>query len=264
MATKLIDRFQFNRAFFAKLAVILQYAAVFYFYTMLKKHGVFAVCYLIIILLNLFSEIEGFTGIKIFVKPLICISLAFYLFLNVNFKAGFNRLVFSGLIFSLFGDIFLLFASSDIRFFIYGLISFLLAHIFYSLAFLRDYKNDPQQSKRYGHIMLFFMGVFSLGFYTFVREYLGEMRIPVMLYIFFISVMAVLTGYRYLRVNLISFQFVIMGAICFVISDSVLAYNKFVQPLPSAGIIIMAGYMAAQYLLTMGVIERVVVGRKEE
>jgi uncharacterized membrane protein YhhN len=170
--------------------------------------------------------------------------------------AGFNRLVFAGLIFSLFGDCFLLFAGTDIYFFLYGLVSFLLAHIVYSFAFFRDFKNNPQESKFYGNLMLFVLGVFTLSFYIFIRDYLNDFRIPVMVYMFVISVMAILASYRYKRVNLLSFRLILFGALFFVVSDAALAFNKFVEPYPFSGILIMSTYMIAQYLITMGSLDR--------
>lgn len=226
---------------------------------MFKKHSAFTLIFIVIILLNLVSQSSFFPGMDLLVKPLIGISLVIYLYRNVNMNAGFNRLVLTGLIFSLFGDCFLLFAGSDVYFFLYGLVSFLLAHVVYSMAFIRDFKNNPDASKYYGHLMLFCMGVFSMSYYTFIRDYLNDFRIPVMAYMFVISVMVILSGYRYRRVNLFSFRMIYAGAILFVISDSILAFNKFVQPFSSAGFMIMSTYMIAQYLITIGTIERKVI-----
>lgn len=229
---------------------------------MFKNHIVFTLAFNLIFILNIFSQSSFFQDFNIFIKPLICISLAIYLYKNVNMAAGFNRLVFAGLICSLFGDCFLLFASSDIYFFLYGLVSFLLAHVLYSFAFYRDFKNNPQASKFYGHLMLFILGVFTLSFYSFIRDYLNDFKIPVMVYMFVISVMAILAAYRYKRVNLLGFRLILFGAVFFVISDAALAFNKFVEPYSFAGILIMSTYMIAQYLITMGAIERKVEGMK--
>lgn len=226
---------------------------------MSKNHTAFTLIFIVIILLNLIAQSSFFPGMNLYVKPLICLSLAIYLYKNVNMRAGFNRFVLAGLVFSLFGDCFLLFAGSDVYFFLYSLLSFLFAHIVYSMAFVRDFKNNPDASKYYGHVMLFCMGVFSMSYYTMIRDYLNDFRIPVMAYMFVISVMVILAGYRYRRVNLISFRMIYLGAIFFVISDSVLAFNKFVQPFSSAGFIIMSTYIIAQYLITIGTIERIVI-----
>lgn len=229
---------------------------------MLKRHALFTVIFLIIAIANIFSEFDVAKGLNVFVKPLICISLAIYLQRKVNMNAGFNRLVLAALILSLFGDCFLLFASGSTYFFIYGLLAFLAAHILYSFAFFRDFKNDPQGPKLFGHLMLFVMGVFSLSYYTWIRDYLNDLRVPVMAYMFVISIMAILAGYRYRRVNLLSFRMIYSGAIFFVISDSTLAYNKFVAPFPFSGVVIMGTYMLAQYLITIGAVERVVYAGK--
>jgi len=44
----------------------------------------------------------------------------------------------------------------------------------------------------------------------------------------------------------------IAGAILFIISDSLLAINKFYQPFENAGILIMFTYGVAQLLITLG------------
>jgi len=223
---------------------------------MLKRHLSFSLIFLLIIILNLMVQTAFFEDYTIFIKPLICLSLAFYLYKESNMKIGFNRLVFAGLIFSLLGDVMLIYAGADVYFFLYGLVSFLLAHILYSSAFFRDFKNNPRESKYYGHLMLFVMGVYSLSYYSWIRDYLNNFRIPVLAYIFVISIMAILAAYRYRRVNLLSFRLICFGAIFFVISDSALAFRKFVEPYSFAGILIMSTYMIAQFMITIGTIER--------
>lgn len=226
---------------------------------MFKQHKSFSIIFILIMILNLMVQSIVFEEYNIFIKPLICLSLAFYLFKESNMKVGFNRLVFAGLIFSLFGDILLLYSGSDVFLFLYGLVSFLIAHILYSSAFFRDFKNKPQESKYFGHLILFLMGVFSMSYYSIIRDYLNDFLIPVLAYIFVISIMAILAGYRYRRVNLLSFRLICFGASFFVISDAALAYMKFVEPYSFAGILIMLTYMIAQFLITLGTIERKVV-----
>ena len=230
---------------------------------MFKQHKSFLIIFIVIMILNLMVQSPVFEEYNIFIKPLICLSLAIYLFKECNMKVGFNRLVFAGLIFSLIGDVLLLYSVSDVFLFLYGLVSFLIAHILYSSAFFRDFKNKPQESKYFGHLMLFLMGVFSMSYYSIIRDYLNDFRIPVLAYIFEISIMAILAGYRYRRVNLLSFRLICFGAIFFVISDAALAYMKFVEPYTFAGILIMSTYMIAQFLITLGTIERKVVVKPE-
>jgi uncharacterized membrane protein YhhN len=225
---------------------------------MLKRHLTFTLIFMLIAAGNVCANLNVIPHFEMYVKPLICISLAIYLYTKVNMNAGFNRFIFFSLVLSLIGDCFLLFVSYNALFFICGLIAFLIAHILYTFAFFRDFKNDPEGSKRYGHLMLFIMGVFSLSYYSWIRDYLGDLRIPVMAYMFVISIMVIMAAYRYLRVNALSFNLIYAGAIFFVMSDSALAFNKFVSPFNYAGIVIIGTYMLAQFLITMGAIERIV------
>ncbi|MNR29801.1 YhhN-like protein [compost metagenome] len=82
------------------------------------------------------------------------------------------------------------------------------------------------------------------------------MKLPVMVYTFVISMMMMMAAFRNQRVNTLSFNLILAGALCFLLSDSILAYNKFVKGFDFAGVLIMASYMAAQYLITMGAVER--------
>lgn len=225
---------------------------------MWKRHLSFSISFGLIVILYLTIELLNISEARFFVKPLICIILMGYLVSKTRLYGHFSKLIFGGLLFSLAGDVALLFAGAGGTFFLLGLVFFLIAHIFYSIAFFRDYRYDSMASKKYGHLMLFIMAGFTIGFYIFIRPYLNEMKIPVMAYMVIISIMAIMAGYRYQRVNLLSFQLIITGAILFIVSDSLLAINKFVEPFISSGVFIMATYMIAQYLITMGALERVV------
>lgn len=228
---------------------------------MWKRHLSFSVSFGLIAILYLVIEILNISEARLAVKPLICVILMGYLYSKTRLYGNFSKLIFTGLFFSLAGDIALLFAGNGGNFFLIGLAAFLIAHVFYSIAFFRDYKYDPQASKKYGHIMLFVMATFTIAFYVWLRPYLGEMKIPVMAYMVIISTMAILAGYRYQRINLLSFQLIFTGAIFFIVSDALLAINKFVEPFLYAGVFIMASYMIAQFLITMGALERVVASK---
>ncbi|MFM8914325.1 MAG: lysoplasmalogenase family protein, partial [Flammeovirgaceae bacterium] len=60
--------------------------------------------------------------------------------------------------------------------------------------------------------------------------------------------------FRYGRTTSKSFTYVMMGALLFMTSDSLLAINKFLNPLPLSGISIMLTYCLAQYLIVEGII----------
>ena len=56
-------------------------------------------------------------------------------------------------------------------------------------------------------------------------------------------------------VNQTSYNLVFIGAIFFMLSDSILAANKFYQPIPLSNISIMVTYALAQYLIVLGILK---------
>ena len=68
-----------------------------------------------------------------------------------------------------------------------------------------------------------------------------------------ILLMAIFALNRRDRVSEASFYPVFVGALLFILSDSLLAFDKFLVPIPHAGVLVMSTYIAAQYLIVEGV-----------
>ena len=79
------------------------------------------------------------------------------------------------------------------------------------------------------------------------------MQIPVFVYTATILLMAIFALNRKDRVLEASFCPIFVGALLFILSDSLLAFDKFLVPIPYAGVFVMSTYMAAQYLIVEGV-----------
>jgi uncharacterized membrane protein YhhN len=92
------------------------------------------------------------------------------------------------------------------------------------------------------------------GLVTILYPVLGDLKIPVMVYALVLTVMVLQSIFRYGFTSSASFWNVCIGALFFLASDSLLAINKFLQPLPSASLLIMVTYMVAQYSITVGAI----------
>ncbi len=56
------------------------------------------------------------------------------------------------------------------------------------------------------------------------------------------------------RVGAMSFKLVFVGSLLFLLSDTMIAFNKFHSDIPMAGFLIMITYIAAQYLIMRGLI----------
>lgn len=230
---------------------------------MWKRHLGFSLSFILIALLNLGSVFIEREEPRMVLKPIVCLFLLIYLYSKTKLYGGFRKLVFTGLGFSLAADICWLFAARHTSILVSGLVAFFLTHLFYSLAFLRDFRNDPEASKKYGHAMLFCMGIFSLALYIWFRPYLNAFRFAGLISIFMMAVMAILAGYRYERVNALSFRLIFAGAILLVLSHSALLYDQFVSVNSYVEGFQLVTYMLGQYCITLGSIERLIKGRRE-
>ncbi|PTS91527.1 lysoplasmalogenase [Pedobacter sp. HMWF019] len=227
-----------------------------------KKYRVFSILYLFIFILELIAEFQQLNTLRLIVKPCIVLSLAIFFCLQTKLRGRFHKRLFIGLLFALAGDVLLLFTDANPNYFMYGLLSFLLAHLFYTRAFYLDFRSAQELDKKNARIAIAACSISSIAFYLFLRPHLGALKLPVMIYTFVISMMLMMSVFRNLRVNKESFILVFAGAILFILSDGLLAYNKFVSSFSFAGVCVMATYMLAQYLIVIGAAERTLLSQE--
>lgn len=174
---------------------------------------------------------------RFFTKPLLLpIIIWFYFTYSKQEVFRINRWFLSGLILSFLGDVFLLFGWG----FMPGLGSFLLAHICYIIYFFKIKKKNVWS-------WLPFVFLYLGSFIYYIYPYLNEMKIPVVIYGITIATML------YFSISTYSLL-LILGAILFVISDSVLAINMFVEHSTEKELVVMITYVLAQLMLVLGVV----------
>ncbi len=214
---------------------------------------VFIILFIIVSLGELLSLSVGLDNLHQVFKPLIMISLCFY-YLVSSGNSDRSLVVFAAIFFSLLGDTFLLF-SGELHFML-GLGSFLLAHAFYILSYRRH--QGAQESKLIGIQKVRFslpIVLAGTGLIAVLYSHLDELLIPVLIYALILVVMVLNALFRYGRTSESSFWMVFTGALLFMLSDSLLAINKFMEPISNAGILIMSSYIGAQYLIVEGLIK---------
>lgn len=144
-----------------------------------------------------------------------------------------------------------------------GLVSFLLAHVTYILAY-RQHRYDSDEGlsgvQRFRFSFPFILA--GSGLVTVLYPHLGDLKVPVMIYALVIVLMVINALFRYGHTTMKSFWLVFVGAILFMISDSLLAFNKFVVPIDGAGFWTMLTYITAQYGIVQGVLLHAVPRRK--
>lgn len=228
------------------------------------KTKLFSFIFFLVFVIQLYAEYANNIELRNFAKPLIVVVLLVWLYLSTNLKGRFHKRIFIGLIFAWAGDILLMFQSGKPSFFIYGLIAFVACHIFYIRAFTLDHRSNPNHKTPYFLWVVGAFAIFCSGLFFYLQPKLGAMQFPVLMYAIIITVMAIMAVNRYGKVNIFSFKLVLYGALFFLLSDSVLAVNKFAQPIPQSGALIMASYMIAQYLIVYGTISRQLVVTRTE
>lgn len=158
--------------------------------------------------------------------------------------AAYKTLVLAGLAFSLLGDVALMFPD---KWFTAGLVAFLAAQVLYILAF-KPLPGHPVSPATFLPFVLFGLLMFFL-----LAPKLGPMKIPVFVYIAAITTMAGFAATRFVdrggKRPLLAF----VGAVLFLISDSVLAYDRFARKVPGARLIILGTYFPAQLLIALSV-----------
>lgn len=186
-------------------------------------------------------------------KPLLMLSiLVYFTWQTKGFSHPIKIWLMVGFTFSWIGDVALMFQGIE-DFFLYGLAAFLLAHISYILAFrIWVYDNLEIPLIKRAPWMAFVLMLFGVGFFKILEPGLGNMKLPVIVYMIVILLMVLMALNRYRKVSRKGFYWIISGAIVFLLSDSILAYNKFIEPVAYSGVWIMLTYGFAQWAIMQG------------
>lgn len=162
-----------------------------------------------------------------------------------------KKLLLTALFFSWVGDVILLFANRGAIYFIIGLVSFLVAHILYILLFLKLQKVKTVKYLPYSILVLLYL----VGLLFLLWNDLGDLKIPVVIYATVLSTILLFAIKGTFIWQPPYGKIILLGTIFFVISDSLLAINKFYHPIPMASFLIMSTYLAAQFLLVYGILK---------
>jgi len=147
-----------------------------------------------------------------------------------------------GLVFSACGDFILDYDRGN--WFIFGLGAFFIAHLFY-LASLKPYIKTLNQAKF--NIALVAYLIYGALMLTVLADGLGNLFIPVVAYMSILLLMALATVFSEK-----SNTWLVMGGISFVLSDSLIGFDKFYMPIENVHLAIMVSYYFAQFALLIG------------
>jgi uncharacterized membrane protein YhhN len=170
-------------------------------------------------------------ALRLLSKPVPALALA-ALALSAR-RDGYATAVAAGLVLSALGDVLLEVPGH----FVAGLATFLCAHLAYTAAFVRD-----ERRRRLGRAVPF--AVWLLAAFLWLRPGLGDLTVPVVVYMLAIGTMMWRAAARWGAHP--GAPAALVGAILFGLSDTLIAIDRFRTPRPGSPYAIILLYWAGQ------------------
>lgn len=210
----------------------------------------------IISIVNLFEQVIKLGWLEMATKPLLMITLVvYYLSSRKGPMSNLAKLMIGALVFSWFGDVILMLQGAIEGIFIFGLAAFLIAHIFYIFSYkLAKFEEPGELNKSFVKTRIAFLVFIGGALVYMLYPFLDDLLIPVFIYTSVIIAMGIFALLRRGWTVDKSFIMVYSGALLFIMSDSLIAINKFMNPILQASLLIMATYIAAQFLIVKGIL----------
>lgn len=212
-------------------------------------------------LVNIIAEAIQFVNLIFATKPVLMMLLSLWFYLKTKEKSNrFTRYILGGFVFSIFGDTLLMFNENVVGgeiFFLLGLGSFLVTHLFYVAAFL-DCKKEESGFVGQNKWLFLPFAIFLIMNTAFLWKGIPvDMKIPVIVYSSAIVAMTMSCLNLKTKIPKETFQILFGGVLLFLISDTFIGINKFHTELPYARILIMIPYLLGQYFIGNGAIRMV-------
>ncbi|XZF76100.1 lysoplasmalogenase [Bacillus sp. AL-1R] len=182
-------------------------------------------------------------SIKILFKIIPMVLLISYAFLQTPYQSTKYRvLILFGLMFCMVGD-------GTLIWFVVGLSAFLIGHLFYAAGFISRWNFSI-----YRLLAIIPIAVYAIFLCSNLVKSLNEsgqenLVIPVIAYSVAISLMvftAIMTGNKW----------AILGSLLFIISDSILSWDLFVETVKHSHELIMITYYSAQFFIAKSILNR--------
>jgi len=207
-----------------------------------KKHLIkgLTVLFLTVSALDIIGVAIDNSLLQIIFKPMIILSLIALYYFTVEKK---NNFYLMALFFSFLGDVFLL---DKNNMFLYGIAAFLITQVFFIVIIVKQMKK-PSTFHKYLYAFLFLNYIVYL--LSLLKPNLGELFYPVLVYGVTISVFGLVATLNYVTKRTKPELILMLGALLFIASDSIIALNKFHEPRTFYPVTIMITYVLAQYLI---------------
>ena len=206
----------------------------------MNKLKIASALFLVVSIVYVFGIIFEISSLFLLKPFILLLLISMYLVSTSNL----NYTYILALCFSLLGDVILMFSGE--LYFIIGLLFFLVAHLFFIRIVLKRLNKTSLKTVVFSSLP--FVIVYMLLLF-FLKEFLSSMLIPVIIYGFVISTFGSVALMVYFNNKTNESILMLIGAIVFVLSDSILAINKFYFSAIYFEVLVMITYIMAQYLI---------------
>ncbi len=187
------------------------------------------------------AEAEGLRVLHYLFKPLTTLLIAAMVWRNAATGHGYRRAVLAGLLLSLLGDVFLMLPGD---WFAFGLGSFLLAH----LCYLRALRMRGDWFRPGWPVLAY--AVIAAGVLACLWSHLPtDLKVPVVIYVAALAGMAAQAACVWRQRPDEATRVAAVGGACFVMSDALLAIDRFAIAIPFASAWVLVSYWTAQWLI---------------
>lgn len=221
---------------------------------MTSKHTFWLALFLAVAAVELIGEASANTTLVYITKPLLMPLLAIWFYNETaNSRRFLRSSVISALGFATAGDVLLMFAGNAQAelYFLLGLGAFMFCQLFYAGGFIQTAGKNSYLIRHPWWAVPFAM--YTIALLNWLWPAIPEgLHGPVAMYGLVISLMALSVMNLYHSIPAQAFNLMLAGAVFFVVSDSLIAVNKFGHPFTGARVAIMLTYILGQWLLVAG------------
>jgi len=217
---------------------------------------IFLIIFFIVAMIEIFAEYKDNKTLEYCTKPLLMpLLILFYIFGVFEATGAIARvdwLIVVALIGGCAGDILLMLKDQD-RWFLFGMVAFLINQIFYIISFFLSIPNIGT----FNIWGLFLLGPAILMLIFMIPRFINkteDMKIPVLVYLAAILLMHIAAILRLAAFEGLPFILVYVGSISFIFSDATIAVNKWDAEVKQGRLIIMTTYLMAQFYITLGML----------
>ena len=221
-----------------------------------RRNIILALIFALIVIAALIGSLLDNGLLESLARPLVMIWITIYFLLNAR-KRSLRAGVLIAFFFSWVGDLFMMLTGEcdNELFFYVGVGAFFLAQVIYIFVFLFSTENDIKGLLLRNPLWIIPLAGYGVLFYMFLHYKLdGPNEYIVMVYTASLVGMSLAALNRRDRVNFSSFRLVFAGTLVFLVSESLMAINKFHTDFQYAGLLNMVTFFSAQYLIMRGLI----------